>query len=198
MGCRDSIICKSLCSFKVQCACGRLLYLTGQAGLIWVVTWDQPFTGSCIACRDVPGVLRQGHIFLNASLTEAFCIALIEAAAAGLLVVSTRVGGVPEVRHFQQLSNWHVAMMCTSCSEEPKSFLFQAMYYDVWWQRSVIEQAPGLQAPLQSCQKLPYELNWTCSIAKPSLHVALGHIGLSQPSIAAQWLHACVTAEPVE
>lgn len=39
----------------------------------------------------------QGHIFLNASLTEAFCMALLEAASAGLLVVSTHVGGVPEV-----------------------------------------------------------------------------------------------------
>ncbi len=39
----------------------------------------------------------QGHIFVNASLTEAFCIAIVEAAAAGLVVVSTRVGGVPEV-----------------------------------------------------------------------------------------------------
>lgn len=42
-------------------------------------------------------LLVQGDIFLNCSLTEAFCMALIEAAAAGLLVVSTRVGGVPEV-----------------------------------------------------------------------------------------------------
>eukprot|EP00210_Caulerpa_lentillifera_P007040 g6734.t1 len=42
-------------------------------------------------------VLIQGDIFINASLTEAFCIAIVEAAAAGLLVVSTRVGGVPEV-----------------------------------------------------------------------------------------------------
>ena len=42
-------------------------------------------------------ILIQGDIFVNASLTEAFCIAIVEAAAAGLLVVSTRVGGVPEV-----------------------------------------------------------------------------------------------------
>eukprot|EP00878_Enallax_costatus_P023197 GHUV01024662.1.p1 GENE.GHUV01024662.1~~GHUV01024662.1.p1 ORF type:complete len:223 (+),score=76.63 GHUV01024662.1:670-1338(+) len=41
--------------------------------------------------------LLQGHIFVNASLTEAFCMAIVEAASAGLLVVSTRVGGVPEV-----------------------------------------------------------------------------------------------------
>lgn len=39
----------------------------------------------------------QGHIFVNASLTEAFCMAIVEAASVGLLVVSTRVGGVPEV-----------------------------------------------------------------------------------------------------
>ena len=43
------------------------------------------------------GVLIQGDVFINASLTEAFCIAIVEAAAAGLVVVSTRVGGVPEV-----------------------------------------------------------------------------------------------------
>lgn len=38
-----------------------------------------------------------GDIFLNTSLTEAFCMAIVEAASAGLLVVSTNVGGVPEV-----------------------------------------------------------------------------------------------------
>jgi phosphatidylinositol glycan class A protein len=42
-------------------------------------------------------VLRQGSIFLNTSLTEAFGIAILEAACAGLYVVSTRVGGVPEI-----------------------------------------------------------------------------------------------------
>ncbi|GAX81489.1 hypothetical protein CEUSTIGMA_g8918.t1 [Chlamydomonas eustigma] len=41
--------------------------------------------------------LVQGHIFVNASLTEAFCMAIVEAASVGLTVVSTRVGGVPEV-----------------------------------------------------------------------------------------------------
>ena len=42
-------------------------------------------------------MLQRGQIFLNCSLTEAFCIAILEAACAGLLVVSTAVGGVPEV-----------------------------------------------------------------------------------------------------
>ena len=45
----------------------------------------------------VRDVLCQGHVFLNCSLTESFCIALLEAACCGLVVVSTRVGGVPEV-----------------------------------------------------------------------------------------------------
>lgn len=45
----------------------------------------------------VRDVLVRGHIFLNCSLTEAFCIALLEAASCGLFVVSTKVGGVPEV-----------------------------------------------------------------------------------------------------
>jgi len=44
-----------------------------------------------------PQVLQQGSIFLNTSLTEAFGIAILEAACAGLYVVSTRVGGVPEI-----------------------------------------------------------------------------------------------------
>lgn len=42
-------------------------------------------------------VLVRGHIFLNTSLTEAFCIAIVEAASCGLIVVSTDVGGVKEV-----------------------------------------------------------------------------------------------------
>lgn len=46
------------------------------------------------AVRDV---LVRGSIFLNCSLTESFCIAILEAAAAGCYVVATNVGGVPEV-----------------------------------------------------------------------------------------------------
>eukprot|EP00917_Polyrhabdina_sp_WS-2016_P019496 GHVP01041668.1.p1 GENE.GHVP01041668.1~~GHVP01041668.1.p1 ORF type:complete len:457 (-),score=49.58 GHVP01041668.1:289-1659(-) len=42
-------------------------------------------------------VLNTGDIFLNTSLIEAFCIAIVEAASCGLLVVSTSVGGIPEV-----------------------------------------------------------------------------------------------------
>lgn len=46
---------------------------------------------------DVRDVLTRGHIFLNTSLTEAYCMAIVEAASTGLHIVSTKVGGVPEV-----------------------------------------------------------------------------------------------------
>ena len=42
-------------------------------------------------------LLVRGQIFLNTSLTEAFCMAIVEAASCGLAVVSTAVGGIPEV-----------------------------------------------------------------------------------------------------
>ncbi|CAG8666310.1 3985_t:CDS:2 [Gigaspora margarita] len=54
------------------------------------------FLGS-VMHHEVHSVLTKGHIFLNTSLTEAFCIGMVEAACCGLLVVSTKVGGVPEV-----------------------------------------------------------------------------------------------------
>ncbi|KAK0449676.1 glycosyltransferase family 4 protein [Desarmillaria tabescens] len=47
--------------------------------------------------NDVCSVLMQGAIFLNTSLTESFGITILEAACAGLYVVSTRVGGVLEI-----------------------------------------------------------------------------------------------------
>ncbi|KAI5167225.1 phosphatidylinositol N-acetylglucosaminyltransferase subunit A [Nematocida sp. AWRm78] len=42
-------------------------------------------------------VLNQSNLFLNTSLTDAFCISIIEAAACGLYVVSTNVDGISEV-----------------------------------------------------------------------------------------------------
>lgn len=42
-------------------------------------------------------VLNRGQIYLSTSLTEAFGISIIEAASAGLFIVSTKVGGVPEI-----------------------------------------------------------------------------------------------------
>ncbi|KAF8156841.1 glycosyltransferase family 4 protein [Crassisporium funariophilum] len=47
--------------------------------------------------KDVLSVLSRGSIYMNTSLTEAFGIGILEAACAGLYVMSTRVGGVPEI-----------------------------------------------------------------------------------------------------
>src|ERR1700761_3246679 len=47
--------------------------------------------------RNYTQILLRGAIFLNTALTEAFGTAILEAACAGLYVVSTKVGGVPEV-----------------------------------------------------------------------------------------------------
>lgn len=57
--------------------------------------------------NQVRNVLTRGHIFLNTSLTEAFCIAIVEAASSGLKVVSTNVGGIEEVlpKHMIHLAN---------------------------------------------------------------------------------------------
>ncbi|ODV88306.1 glycosyltransferase family 4 protein [[Candida] arabinofermentans NRRL YB-2248] len=47
--------------------------------------------------EQVRDVMIQGHIYLHPSLTEAFGTVLVEAASCGLLVVTTTVGGIPEV-----------------------------------------------------------------------------------------------------
>ncbi|KAJ9530078.1 hypothetical protein QJQ45_023357 [Haematococcus lacustris] len=58
---------------------------------------DRVVLAGPVPCEEAARFLQQGHVFVNASLTEAFCMAIVEAAACGLTVVSTRVGGVPEV-----------------------------------------------------------------------------------------------------
>eukprot|EP00397_Hematodinium_sp_SG-2012_P032133 GEMP01034182.1.p1 GENE.GEMP01034182.1~~GEMP01034182.1.p1 ORF type:complete len:451 (+),score=89.51 GEMP01034182.1:43-1395(+) len=72
---------------------------------------DQVTMLGSLSSHEVRNVLVQGHIFLNTSLTETFCIALLEAASCGLVCVSTNVGGVPEVLpdHLVILSNPEVS-----------------------------------------------------------------------------------------
>ena len=50
-----------------------------------------------VSHHQVRAVLARGDLFLNCSLTEAFCMAILEAASVGLFVVTTNVGGIPEV-----------------------------------------------------------------------------------------------------
>ena len=47
--------------------------------------------------EEVRDVMVQGHIFLHPLLTEAFGTVIVEAALCGLYVVTTNVGGIPEV-----------------------------------------------------------------------------------------------------
>lgn len=47
--------------------------------------------------EEVRDVMVKGHIFLHPSLTEAFGTVIVEAASCGLYVVTTKVGGIPEV-----------------------------------------------------------------------------------------------------
>ena len=63
----------------------------------------------------------QGDIFINASLTEAFCMAIVEAASVGLLVVSTAVGGVPEVH--LQLYTLKYNALAMNLYLEPESYM---------------------------------------------------------------------------
>ena len=47
--------------------------------------------------HDVPEILASSHIFVLSSRSEALPVSILEAMAAGLPVVATRVGGVPEL-----------------------------------------------------------------------------------------------------
>ncbi|XP_053562048.1 phosphatidylinositol N-acetylglucosaminyltransferase subunit A [Bombina bombina] len=69
--------------------------------------------------QQVRNVLVEGDIFLNTSLTEAFCMAIVEAASCGLQVVSTRVGGIPEVlpEDFIILCKPSVKSLCAGLEE---------------------------------------------------------------------------------
>lgn len=55
------------------------------------------FLTGAIKHEEVRDVMVQGDIYLHPSLTEAFGTVIVEAASCGLYVVTTKVGGIPEV-----------------------------------------------------------------------------------------------------
>ncbi len=50
-----------------------------------------------VAHRDLPGIYRDCDIYVNASLVDNFPGALLEAAACGLVIVTTGAGGIPYI-----------------------------------------------------------------------------------------------------
>lgn len=95
--------------------------------------------------KDVLSVLSRGQIFMNTSLTEAFGIAILEAACAGLYVVSTRVGGVPEILPWDMIS--------FAEPEEAGEFRIDAKKYHsltiVWCYKTSSEQSQKLSKSLK-------------------------------------------------
>jgi glycosyltransferase involved in cell wall biosynthesis len=73
----------------------RLEDRAGRAGLADAVT----FLGNRL---DVPDLLQAADIFVLPSLVEGMPNAVLEAMAAGIPVVATRVGGVPEIVHHSE------------------------------------------------------------------------------------------------
>lgn len=59
--------------------------------------WEQVSIMGEVGYESVGDILRTGDIFLSTSLTETFCLAILEAASCGLAIVSTNVGGIHEV-----------------------------------------------------------------------------------------------------
>ncbi|KAG2387308.1 hypothetical protein C9374_001640 [Naegleria lovaniensis] len=77
---------------------------------------------------EVPQVLQRGHLFINTSLTEAFCMAILEAASCGLFVVSTNVGGVREVlpdRDMVLLADPTPVAMCEAIDVAIKDYVYK-------------------------------------------------------------------------
>ncbi|KWU41363.1 transferase [Rhodotorula sp. JG-1b] len=95
--------------------------------------------------EDVRGILARAQIFLNPSLTEAFGIGILEAACAGLFVVSTRVGGVPEV----------LPPALVEFAEPDAEDLVRAI------SKAIAHVRSGAHDPLIACEQLHQVYSWT-------------------------------------
>ena len=58
---------------------------------------DRVILTGALRHNKVRDIMIKGNIYLNTSLTESFCIAIVEAASTGLYTIATDVGGVGEV-----------------------------------------------------------------------------------------------------
>ena len=107
-------------------------------------------------------VLQQGSIFLNTSLTEAFGIAILEAACAGLHVVSTHVGGVPEI-----LPEDMISFAAPTADGTPNllknTSLLSDLYLDVFraMSEAIAHIARGEHDPHSAHQRIRGFYDWT-------------------------------------
>jgi glycosyltransferase involved in cell wall biosynthesis len=86
--------------------------------------------------KEIPDIMRKGDIFLNTSLTETFCMTILEAASCGLLVVSTNVGGIREVLpenaiYFCKPTPEDICLQIFNASEDLKSHLPNKYYRSI-------------------------------------------------------------------
>jgi len=79
-----------------------------------------------VASDQVRNVLCRGDLFINCSLTESFCIALLEAASTGMIVVSTDVGGVHEVLPCTE-ANDNIMLLAEPNAESLTEAVFEAL-----------------------------------------------------------------------
>lgn len=109
-----------------------------------------------------PQLLSRAQIFLNPSLTEAFGIGILEAACAGLFVVSTRVGGVPEVLppglvEFAEpeVQGSSLPPSCRPCTDEDAIDLVEAI------SRAIKHVRAGGHDPIRAHEELKGMYSWT-------------------------------------
>ena len=100
---------------------GALKYLLEQT-IENFFLYDRVKLLGAIPSDDVRNILVKGDIFLNCSLTEAFGISILEAASCGLLIVSTKVGGVPEIlpNEMMNLVEPKVILIDTPATRSPR------------------------------------------------------------------------------
>lgn len=95
-------------------------------------------------------LLVQGHIFLNSSLTEAFGIGILEAACCGLFIVSTRVGGVPEILPDGMISFAEPETEGKLCPRARPTFKLNDAC-QIWSEPSILEFDTSRVASTMSC-----------------------------------------------
>ena len=98
---------------------------------------------------------------MNTSLTESFGIAILEAACAGLHVVSTRVGGVPEILPEDMISfaapnaEGYFSALLDISPADPEEDVFRAM------SEAIARVARGDHDPHRAHERIRGFYDWT-------------------------------------